>query len=193
MKNKVIVRVLVCAVVLFLLPGCGQYICRIQNLFIPAGKVCMSVEDIQACAVKTIPVRPDGLMTLEIIHILYKSNAVIEFHERLQGDCAGEREDIIEKKIQEQLELNKDKMVFFISLYGVQADWSFTIRKDGHIYKAAEVKVIDLDRNYTVIFGPAAFRYRQNLYQVTFDAAVTVPFEFVACNGTYLGCALFDC
>jgi len=177
---------------LLLLPGCGQYICHIQNLFIPAGKVCTPFDEIQCAWVRTVPVRPDGFMTLETIRFLYKSNEVIEFYEHLQGDCAGEREEIIEERMREQEETNEEQTIFFVSLYTTAAEWAFTLVKDGHVYKAAEMKVVELDRNYKAIFGVGALRYRQHIYQLSFDAAVTPPFEIIMCNGEYLACASWE-
>ena len=178
---------------LLLVPGCSNYVCYIQNLFIPAGKVCHSVDEIQSCVVRTIPIRPDGLMTLDIIHVVYKSDGVIDFHERLLGDCSGEREDSIEEKITQQQALNQEKTIFFISLYGQQSDWSCTLEKDGHVYKATAVKIVDLDHIYQRIIGKDAVHYHQSTYQVTFDAAMVPPFDFVVCNGAYRACASFDC
>lgn len=174
------------------LPGCGQYICRIQNLFIPAGKVCRSLEKIQGAAVRTVPIRPDGLMTQETARILYKSNEVVEFYEHLRGDCAGERDEVIEERINNQKEINKEQVIFFVSLYGLKTDWDFTLVKNGHVYKAIEVNNIDLDRNYKVIFGKGAFRYRQHIYQVTFNVAMRPPFTVVMCNGEYIACASWE-
>jgi hypothetical protein len=171
---------------LILLAGCcPSYRHWAEHLFTKANTVCMSVEDIHYQAVRKNQIRHDGLMTDEIARVMWRSDAVVEFHEHMAEECSGEREEQVVKRVEELKRENKDKAIFFVSLYGVKQDWSFILCKDGHIYKTAEVKSFDLDRIYKHIFGKAAFRYRQNIYQVTFDAAMEPPFEFKLCNGKY--------
>lgn len=164
---------------------CPQYLYWLEDRFPKAGRVCMDLDAIHAHAVRTQPIRRDGLMTNEIPRVMWRSDAVLEFHERMSEECSGERPDMVQKRIDALKEENKNKAIFFVSLYGTKHDWSFTLCKDGYTYKTAEVKNIDLDRIYEHIFGKAAFRYRQNIYQVTFDVALEPPFEFKLCNGQY--------
>jgi hypothetical protein len=194
---------------LVILSGCcPKYIQWVEDRFIKADKVCMDVEAIHDQAVRMNQIRHDGLMTDEIARVMWRSDAVVEFHERMAQECEGECQDAVEKRINFLKEENRSKAIFFVSLYGTKQDWSFTVCKDGHVYKpaekvdkndaatyenkdpytykTAEVKNIDLDRIYKHIFGQAAFRYRQNIYQVTFDIALEPPFEFVLCNGLYM-------
>lgn len=173
-------------VCLIILSGCcPKYIHWLENRFIKASTVCMSREAIHENYVRRTPIRHDGLMTDEIARVMWRSDAVVEFHETMAEECEGEPEESVLKRIEALQQENKDKAIFFVSLYGTKQDWSFTLCKDGHTYKTAEVKNIDLDRIYKHIFGKAAFRYRQNIYQVTFDAYMEPPFEFKLCNGQY--------
>lgn len=173
--------------VLAIATSCAYDLCyystRIMNYFVPAEKLCTSLETVQARNVRKIPVRRDGLMTDEIARVLYRSNEVVELHERLGQECAGVKEHDAEKKIQEQQEQNREQARFFVSLYGTRKEWSFTVCKDGHLYKASEVRHRDLDQSYKDIFGMGAFRYLQNIYEVTFDIALAPPFDFILCNG----------
>lgn len=207
---------------------CPEYLYWLEDRFPKADRVCMDLDAIHAHAVRTQPIRRDGLMTDEIPRVMWRSDAVVEFHERMSEECSGERPDMVQKRIDILKEENKNKAIFFVSLYGTKHDWSFTLCKDGQLYgpaekpannvtyektyikrtredgstyeetvevkkgdqntftyKTAEVKNIDLDRIYKHIFGKAAFRYRQNIYQVTFDVALEPPFDFKLCNGQY--------
>lgn len=215
---------------LIVLSGCcPKYINWLEDRFRKADTVCMSLQEIHARAVRMEHIRRDGLMTDDTVRVMWRSDAVVEFHERMSEECSGEPDDLIQRRIDALKEDNKNKAIFFVSLYGTKQDWSFTLCQNGHIYKpaerlesvastyekteikkfnadgsvyeekvvkiddkdgytykTAEVKSIDLDRIYKHIFGTAAFRYRQNIYQVTFDVALEPPFEFVLCNGQYM-------
>lgn len=215
---------------LIILSGCcPSYIHWFEDRFKKADTVCMSLQEIHNQAVRMEHIRRDGLMTDDTVRVLWRSNAVVEFHERMAEECAGEPDDKVQRRIDELKKENENKAIFFVSLYGTKQDWAFTLCKDGHLYppaekresaplayektevkkfnadgsvyeekvevkvddtnrstyKTVEVKNIDLDRIYKHIFGPAAFRYRQNVYQVTFDVALEQPFEFRLCNGQY--------
>ena len=187
MKRYMAVFSGILALVIFNLHGYGlcDYFARLRDYFIPAGKVCVSVEDLRTANVRKIPIRPDGLMTVEIARVLYRSNDVIEYHARLQDECSGVAEQEIKKRAHEAYEQNSDHAVFFVSLYGTRVDWAFTLCKDGVQYKAAEIIRVELDRNYRHIFGTEAFRYTQNIYRVTFNGTLTPPFDVIVCNGKY--------
>ena len=184
-KISLFLRIFSIASLLMLSGCCRKYIHWLEDRFAKADTVCMSLHDIHELAVRMEHIRHDGLMTDDTVRVMWRSNAVVEFHERMGHECAGERDDMIQKRIDELTQENKDKAIFFVSLYGTKHDWSFTICKDGYTYKASDVKTIDLDRMYRHMFGTAAFRYRQNIYQVTFDVALEQPFEFQLCNGQY--------
>ena len=161
-----------------------DYFCQFKNHFIIADSVCMCNE-VRAAAVKKIPVRPDGLMTAEIARVLHRSDDVLACYERIQSECVGRGPADAYRCVREHRAENQRRTVFYVSLYGTNKEWSFTLCKNGQLYKASEVGRADLDHTYKQIFGEDAFRYEQNIYRVVFDIPVTPPFDVALCNGRY--------
>lgn len=171
--------------IFLLLPGCcPYYIDWAKDLLHATPKINLPIEQVHAQATRTLKIRDDelihiGLMTKEIIHVLWINNDVITLHTQLKEYCG----DYHEKRSS----ANQTTATFLVSLYEDSRDgmWSCSLKKDGVTYQAKEVKPIELDPHYKTIFGKTAYRYKQHIYSVSFDINLTTPFELVFCNGIY--------
>ena len=173
---------LVCTILFF--PGCCRYIDWGKKTFKTAETVCTRIDAVHKADVRFGPMR-DPFMTIGLPRVMYRSDEVIEVHERLLAECAGMPEEKVREAVAQLQEENQTTMIFYVSLYDDKENWSFSLCKNDVQYEATEIKTIDLDREYSLIFGKAASRYKQNIYRVTFDVAVSKPFSFVLCNGEY--------
>ena len=187
-------RFIVILLYFLLLPGCRchDYIYWGFGHFKNAKKPCIEVGPVRCAAVRKLPIRPDGLLTSDIAYIMYRSDDVITTREHLVALCEGETPELVDKKIADQLEDNTKEAVFFVSIYNSCKEWAFSVCKDGKLYKADKVKRVDLDRDYLHIFGPEVRRYRQYIYQVSFDQPLRPPFSMTLCNGKQSASATWD-
>lgn len=169
--------------VVLLLSGCSRtYIEWGKKTFEQADTILFSVKEAQRL-VQTQEIITNFFETCDVVHILPFTNLVQDAYVELSSECKG----CSAKEIQEEKKLmykeSENNAIFYVRMDGKKEDWSFALEKDGVLYSADNVEIVDLDTFEKVLFGKRAMRFKKNTYKVTFNTPMILPLTLQLCNG----------